>query len=141
MVPSENLACLVLTNRSNGQELTHSLCDQILASYLPEWTPPAENAGPAPSPFVAAGDFGSRWEGMLTDGGANMRVRLEIESNDSAALAFGKQPAEKITGMQSEGIAFTGTSKGLIEAADAIWLARYLTCSPWIVYKFRIRPR
>lgn len=120
MVPSENLACLVLTNRSNGQELTHSLCDQILAGYLPDSTPPAENAGPAPSPFVATGDFGGRWEGRLTNGGANMRARLQIESNDSATLALGNQPAEKITEMRSEGIAFTGTWMGLIEAADAI---------------------
>jgi hypothetical protein len=57
---------------------------------------------------------------MLTDGGANMRVRLEIESSSSAAIALGEKPAEKITAMQSEGMAFTGTSAGLIEAADAI---------------------
>ena len=57
---------------------------------------------------------------MLTDGGANMRVKLEIESSDSAALALDGKPAEKITELQSEGIAFTGTSTGLIESADAI---------------------
>ncbi|MGH9445929.1 MAG: serine hydrolase domain-containing protein, partial [Terriglobia bacterium] len=120
MVPSENLACLALTNRSNGQQLTHSLCDQILASYLPESTPPPEHFGPTPSPFVARRDFGGRWEGTLTDGGAHMRVRLEIKSSDLARLALGDRPAERISEMRSEGIAFTGTSAGLIESADAI---------------------
>jgi CubicO group peptidase (beta-lactamase class C family) len=120
MIPSENLACLVLTNRSDARELAHSVCDQILASYLPEWKPPEENAELSPTPFVVTREFGGRWAGTLTDGGANMRVRLEIESSDSAALALGEKPAEKITEMQSEGMAFTGTSVGLIESADAI---------------------
>ncbi|HEY3990199.1 MAG TPA: serine hydrolase domain-containing protein [Acidobacteriaceae bacterium] len=120
MIPSENLACLVLTNRSNGQDLTHSLCDQILATYLPESTPPPENAGPSPSPFIATRDFAGRWDGMLTNDGANIRARLEIVSTDSATLALGDKPPEKITGMQSEGIAFTGTSAGAIESVDAI---------------------
>jgi CubicO group peptidase (beta-lactamase class C family) len=120
MIPSENLACLVLTNRSNGRELAHSVCDQILTSYLPEWIAPEENAELPPSRFVVTSEFGGRWTGMLTDGGAKMRVRLDIESSDSAAIALDEKPAEKITEMQSEGVAFTGTSTGLIESADAI---------------------
>jgi CubicO group peptidase (beta-lactamase class C family) len=120
MIPAENLACLVLTNRSNGQELTHSVCDQILASYLPESTPPPENAGPSPSAFVATRDVAGRWEGMLTNDGAKMRVTLEIQSSDSATIALGEKTPEKITEMQSEGMGFTGTSVGWIESADAI---------------------
>ena len=49
-----------------------------------------------------------------------MRVRLEINSNDSAVLALGEEPAEKISGLKVEGIAFTGTSAGVIQAADAL---------------------
>ena len=120
MIPSENLACLVLTNRADARELAHSVCDQILVSYLPEWIAPEENADLPPSRFVVTREFGGRWAGMLTDGGANMRVKLDIESGDSATLALDEKPAEKITEMQSEGIAFTGTSTGLIESDDAI---------------------
>ncbi len=120
MIPSKSLACVALTNRSDGQELTHRVCNQILATYLPEATPPPEDAGASPSPFINTGDFGGRWEGMLTNGGANMRVRLEMESNDSATLELGEKPAEKITGMKSEGTAFTGMSVGSIDSADAI---------------------
>jgi CubicO group peptidase (beta-lactamase class C family) len=49
MVPSENLACLVLTNRSDGRELCTSVCNQVLPSHVPEWP---ESSGPAPSKFV-----------------------------------------------------------------------------------------
>jgi CubicO group peptidase (beta-lactamase class C family) len=84
-LPSENLACLVLTNRTDGTKLANDLCDQILASYLPEWSPPEEfvleeDAGPSNSPFVATRDHLGRWEGTLRNGGADMRIKLQITS-------------------------------------------------------------
>jgi CubicO group peptidase (beta-lactamase class C family) len=119
MMPSENLACLVLTNRSDGRELCLSVCNQILASYLPEWRQPEETSGPAPSKFVVTPSLGGRWQGTLTNGGAKMRVGLNIESSDSATLELDGKPAEKITEMHSEGVAFTGVSTGLIDSPDA----------------------
>ena len=120
MLPSENLACLVLTNRSDGRELCSGVCNQILASYLPEWQQPEETAGPSPSPFVVTTSFGGRWQGTLENDGAKMQVSLNIDSSDSATLALGDKPAERITGMQSEGVAFTGISAGLIDSSDAL---------------------
>jgi hypothetical protein len=120
MIPSEQLACLVLTNRSDGRELAERVCNQVFASYLPEWHQPEGTCAPSPSRFLASRGIGGRWHGGLTNGGANMHVRLNIESGDSASFAIGDKPAEQISGMQSEGVAFTGTSTGLIESADAI---------------------
>jgi CubicO group peptidase (beta-lactamase class C family) len=124
LVPSENLACLVLTNRTDGTKLANGLCDQILASYLPEWTPPkefvlSENAGFSHSPFVATRDFLGRWEGTLKNGGADMRISLQINSSSEASFGLGEKPAQQISDMQSEGPGLTGTSAGLIESADA----------------------
>ena len=48
-----------------------------------------------------------------------MRVGLNIESSDSATLELDGKPAEKITEMHSEGVAFTGVSEGLIDCPDA----------------------
>jgi hypothetical protein len=119
MVPSENLACLVLTNRSDGRELCSSVCNQVLASYLPEWRQPEETSGPAPSKFVVMPSLGGRWQGTLTNGGAKMRVRLNIESSELATLQLDGRPVEKISEMFSEGFAFTGVSSGLIDCPDA----------------------
>lgn len=120
MVPAEDLGCLVLTNRSDNRELALSLCDQIVAVILPEWSRPDESVGPPRSPFTATPDFAGQWEGTLTDGGANMRVKLEIRSSDTATLALGDKPPEKIAEMQTEGPAFTGKTTGVIESPDAI---------------------
>lgn len=125
MLPSEDLACLVLTNRTDGRKLANGLCDQILASYLPDWIPPeefmlSEDAGPSNSPFVATRDFLGRWEGTLRNGGADMRINLQVNSSTSATFGLGDKPAEEISEMQSEGPGFSGTSKGLIECSDAL---------------------
>jgi hypothetical protein len=96
------------------------VCNQLLASYLPEWQQPEETAGPSPSPFVVTPNFGGRWQGTLTHDSAKMPASLNIESSDSARLALGDKPAERITEMQSEGVALTGVSKGLIDSPDAI---------------------
>ena len=119
MVPSENLACLVLTNRTDGRELCSSVCNEILASYLPDWRPPTEAIGPLPTPFVITPELGGHWRGTLTNDGAKMQVRLKIESSDAATLQLDDKPAEKITEMHLEGAAFTGASTGVIESPDA----------------------
>jgi CubicO group peptidase (beta-lactamase class C family) len=119
MVPSEDLACLVLTNRTDGMELANGICDQILRSYLPEWTPPEEDAGPRSEPFVATSEFIGRWKGVLRNGGAEEPVRLQVDSSTSATLALGKAPAATILQMQSQGPGVEGMSTGLIESDDA----------------------
>ena len=119
MVPSEDLACLVLTNRTDGTEFANGICDQILRSYLPEWTPPEEYAGPPSEPFVATSAFIGRWTGILRNGGAEEPVRLQVDSSISATLVLGKGPAAKILQMQSRGPGVEGTLTGLIESDDA----------------------
>jgi hypothetical protein len=120
MVPSEDLACLALTNRSNGSEAAFAVCDQIMATILPQWSKPSGSVGPQPSPLSAASPFFGEWEGTLSNGGAHMRVRLEVKSGDSATLALGHEPAEKLSDIRTEGTAFTGKAVAVIESPDAI---------------------
>ena len=120
MVPSENLACLALTNRSNGSELAFAVCDQIMATILPRWSQPGESVGPPSAPLSAASPFLGEWAGTLSNGGANMRVRLKVKSDDSATLALGHKPEEKLSDLREEGTAFTARAVGVIESPDAI---------------------
>jgi CubicO group peptidase (beta-lactamase class C family) len=120
MVPSEKLACIVLTNRTDGKGLCTSVCNEILSSYLPEWRQPDETSGPSPSPFLITPGLGGRFQGTLTNGSAKMQVRLNLESSESATLQLDEKPAEKITELHLEGTGFTGVSTGLIESPDAL---------------------
>ena len=120
MVPAENLACLALTNRSNGGELASGVYDQIMGAMLPQWSQPNEKVGPPPSPLSADSPFFGEWEGVLSNEGANMRVRVSVKSGDSATLALGHKPAEKLNAIRAEGAAFTGKAVAVIESPDAI---------------------
>jgi hypothetical protein len=120
MIPSEDLACLVLTNQSKGRALAHSVCNQILATYLPGSALPNEDPNLPPAPFQDVSSIKGRWSGTLANGGANMPAKLEIQSVDSASFALADRPAEKISNLRSDRPAFTGTSSGLIVSADAI---------------------
>jgi hypothetical protein len=112
MVPSQNFACLVLTNRTDGRELCLSVCNEIFSSYLPDWRQLEETAGPSPSPSAITSNLGGHWQGTLTNDPAKMQVRLNINSSDSATLQLYDKPTEKITEMHLEWVGFTGASRG-----------------------------
>jgi CubicO group peptidase (beta-lactamase class C family) len=118
MVPSEGLACLVLTNRSDGDQLANGLCDQILRTYLPDWTPPREDAGPPSTPLVPTSEFIGQWQGTLQNGGADEPVHLQMDAS-MATFALGDRPPEKLLQMQSQGPAVAGAIEGFIACTDA----------------------
>ncbi len=120
LVPSEQLACLVLTNQSNARELAVGVCDQLVQGYLPAWRQPHETSGYEPAPFVATPAFLGRWAGTLVNGGARMPVRLAIESSGSASLAIGAAAAEGISELRFEGEALTGNTTGRIDSPDTM---------------------
>ena len=64
-VPSKDLACVVVTNRSNTWELAYSVCDEVLANYLADWRRPIEDCGFPSKPFVATPAWRGRWQGLL----------------------------------------------------------------------------
>ncbi|AXC10767.1 beta-lactamase [Acidisarcina polymorpha] len=119
-LPSHDLACVAITNRSNGSELAYSVCDEVIANFLPDWRRPEEDCGFPSKLFVATPAWRGRWQGWLENDGAKMPVQLNIESEASASLALGTNRAEIITGMRAEGEAFTGVSTGRINSPDAI---------------------
>ena len=119
MVPGKRPACLVLTNRTDGGELANGIGDQILRSYIPDWTLPEEDAGPSPKPFTATSDFVGRWQGTLRNGDAEEPIRLRVDSSASATMALGQGPAAKILKMQSQGRGVEGVSNGTISSPEA----------------------
>jgi CubicO group peptidase (beta-lactamase class C family) len=119
-VPSKGLACVVVTNRSNGWELACSVCDEVLTMYLPDWHRPVEDCGFPSKPFVATPAWIGRWQGSLEGGDASMPVKLKIQSDDAATLAIRSSRAEEVTELRSEGEAFTGLCTGNIDSPDAL---------------------
>lgn len=120
MIPSRDVACLVLTNRTNGKEFAYDVCDQLMSRYVSEWRQPEEYSGYVAAPFAATPAFLGRWEGTLRGGTASMPVRLTIDSSGVGTLQLGVQDVRGFSAMHAEGEAFVGVSTGQIDSADAI---------------------
>ena len=122
MIPERKLACVVLANRQHAEDLTHSVCDQILGSYLPAWKMPGENSEPPRTPFAISDALAGLWKGTLMNDGVTMPLELNVESSETATLAVGARSAEKMVELQSEGAAFLGNATGAIDSPDALRL-------------------
>ena len=125
LVPSESLACLVLTNRSDNGDLAQILVDRMIAAVIPSWTTPDTRMDPPGTPFVPTSDYLGQWTGRLSGGGADMRVRLNLDA-ESSTLSLDEAPAQAVTDLQLAGSALTGKTIGRINAPDAIRAAATL---------------
>jgi CubicO group peptidase (beta-lactamase class C family) len=119
MVPALDLACMVLTNQTDGTKLANDICDQILKLYIPDWTPPEEDAGPLSKPFTITPVLRGRWSGMLRNGGADVPAIFRMDANTPITLQLGSEPAADVVQVQSQDVAFEGTTSGLIQCSDA----------------------
>lgn len=120
IVPSENLACVVLTNRSDNGELTQSIVDQMIAVVLPGWTTPDTRVAMPTSPFSATPDWQGMWTGALYGGGSRAQVTLEISHDSRAAFSLNNGPAEEVKELAIQGKTLVGQTSGAIEALDVL---------------------
>jgi hypothetical protein len=120
MVPEENLACVVLANRSDNGELVQTLADQMAGTVIPNWTTPNTSVSLPMTDFPGETSYNGRWSGKLHGGGTETAVSLEITPGGSATLSLGNKGPEKVTNLRLQGNALVGRSVGMIESADAI---------------------
>ena len=112
LVPSQQLACLVLTNRSDNGDLAQTLVDQLLGSVLPGWTTPDTAVNPPASPVSGQSPFLGRWSGKM--GGAEVEARLELDVSvgAGATVAIDAKPVQRIDHLQLRGPALLGSTTG-----------------------------
>ena len=120
MVPEENLACLVLTNRSDNGELAEQLVDQMASTVIPDWTPPDISMTAPKSDFNGDSVYSGKWIGKLRGGGIEMMLSLEIMPDGRGTLSIGNAQAAAIASLKLQGAALVGKAVGRIESEDAI---------------------
>lgn len=120
IVPSEDLACVVLTNRSDDGKLVVSVANQTTDIMLPGWTTPDTSMTVPESPFIASADWVGKWTGNLHNGEVHTQVALEIGRNSHPRLSLDGRAAAELQGIGLEGQALVGTTSGTIDAPDAI---------------------
>ncbi len=119
LVPSHDLSCLVLTNRSDNYPLMISIVNEILASFIPGWDTPEGRPEKQVGAFIAGSQEQGRWTGRLTGGGVEMKATLEIGSDNQVTFSLDDGPPAQLDGLQSQGGGLLGKTTGTI-APEAI---------------------
>ena len=120
LAPSENMGCVILTNRTDNGDFIQKLANDVMAALLPEWTAPDLSLGPSISDFNGNGEFLGNWVGTLSARAGNIKVKLTIPVNGQGMLAIGDSNPEPLSRLYFEGAALAGKSTGRIPARDVL---------------------
>ena len=117
--PSLDLGCAVLTNQTAAMSLVNECCEGIIRNYASTFHMPQEDAGPERTAFQPTDDLVGSWKGTLVNGGANQKVRFNLDQSGSASLALSDEAPQDVLNMQSQGVALVGSTRGLVKCAQA----------------------
>jgi CubicO group peptidase (beta-lactamase class C family) len=120
LVPSHDLSCLVLTNRSDNYALAIGIVNEILAGFIEGWDTPDARPDLQVTPFIARPEDRGRWEGPLTGGGVEMKAVLEIAGDDHVAFSLDGDAPVQLSEVRSQGGGLLGKATGTITAPDAV---------------------
>ena len=115
LVPSRDVAVVVLTNRDDSHDLVDRVRDAALRTVIPEWKwqslPPSP---PQPVPQAYRGT----WRGDVSDGENRIPAVLTIAGQE-ATLQIGEQEPGPISQLSFVDGALTGTARGKLDFAPA----------------------
>ncbi len=118
LIPSADLACVVLSNRTDAMPMVAACCREIISSYISGFSIPEEDAGAAPSRFVPTPEYVGSWKGKLLNAGADQPVLFTLAADSSATLALSNRPAQAVVDLKGQTPGFEGTTSGLVDCTD-----------------------
>lgn len=120
LIPDANLACVILTNRSDPEGWAQNTASSIIRSVIPHWAQPDTSVGARLIPLASASGFGGDWSGSAAGDGVEVIMRLEINGAQSAAMKIGSSANQPISAMSLEAGAFLGSIKGHVSSPDSV---------------------
>jgi CubicO group peptidase (beta-lactamase class C family) len=118
LVPSHDVACVVLSNRSSDRAFIEALRNRMLQTVVPSWDGIPMPADPELKPFTPLADYVGDWRGALLAQGQRVPVTLIIDGDRQGSLAVGTGPATPITDLGLLDGLISGDSKGDIGSPD-----------------------
>ena len=115
LLPSADLACIVLTNRTDAMPLVEDCCGKIIRAYVSGFTIPEEDAGPGSTTFVPSATCIGAWKGKLRNADADQSVQFNLSANGYATLGLSGRSPQEVTKLGGQSGGFEGTTTGLID--------------------------
>jgi CubicO group peptidase (beta-lactamase class C family) len=117
MVPSLDVACVVLSNRRDRKFLG-ALRDRLLQTVIPDWHATLDAPEPALQPLEPLGSYLGTWRGTLRAQGVDVPIELRIAADRSGTFAIGAGPAAPIKDLGLTAGWLSGDSRGDIASPD-----------------------
>jgi CubicO group peptidase (beta-lactamase class C family) len=116
LLPSRDIACVVLTNHDDSHDLVDRIRDAALRTLVPAWT--WKSLAPSPAQPVPQ-TYRGTWRGKLHDGANELAVVLSIADRESSLQVGGQKP-QLISQLSLVDGALVGTTRGKLEFPTAI---------------------
>jgi hypothetical protein len=113
LLPSRNIACVVLTNRDGDEDLLEHARDATIRTLVPQWT--WKTFGPSrPEPLPS--DYQGRWRGTLLAGKEVIPVDLTIGDKNATLRVQGRK-AYPVSDLGLVDGMVVGKSRGNLESS------------------------
>ncbi len=118
LVPSADVACIVLSNRNDNQTFIRALRDRMLRTALPTWQDLKLPGDPPLAPLDPLGVYVGEWRGIVNAQGRPVSAVLTITPQGKGTLSLDGQPPQPIKGLGLIDGLISGDTKGDIGSAD-----------------------
>ena len=120
LIPSMDLACVVLANRTGNGDLAMEIVNQAIGTIVPGWETPDASIRERRRAFVHSTALEGHWRGHLWGDGIDDGVAFRVESGSRVTLSIGSRPATKMTGLTLRDAAIVGLTNGALGADDVL---------------------
>lgn len=89
MLPEQGIVAVVLSNRTDANDLTQALADQLIRVVLPNYRPAPLNPVAGYLPYSGQPEFRGRWLGSITVDGLRLACTLVLDGEGNGKIRYG----------------------------------------------------
>ena len=123
LIPERHIAVAVLVNRTDANELTQTIANELVGVLLPEYKPAVLDPTANYSPYVAQTEYLGNWSGTIRVDGTDLRCSLMFGQAGKVHIKYAKSTLPDVgdeanlSGMVY-GASFIGAFPGQLPSRD-----------------------
>jgi CubicO group peptidase (beta-lactamase class C family) len=121
LLPDQRIAVVVLGNRTDANELSQAIANQLIRAVLPDYTAQPLDAVAGYAPLSDQPGFAGTWQGTIRVDGIEVDCTLALGSDGSGKFRYqapGQAPAESAVRAIVKGDSFITALPGRLPSAD-----------------------
>jgi CubicO group peptidase (beta-lactamase class C family) len=101
MLPEQGTVAVVLSNRTDANDLTQALADQLIGVVVPDYRPVPLNPVFRYVPYVGQPEFRGRWVGMISVDGVTLSCTLMLDPEGNGTIEYSDSAESSVSSKAS----------------------------------------